>query len=89
MASLSSALKETVKAELCSSQGRRFLQGVAYGLVVPKRGGGPWDKRPRTRMLTGPHLATELGKKYMTTKNHLSLLTAKQNLKLNLAAGEK
>lgn len=55
----------------------------------PREKGGPEDKRPRTRMLTGPHLATELGKKYKTTQNCLSLLTAKQDLKLNLAAGEE
>lgn len=40
MASLSSALKETDEAELCSSQGRGFLQGMASGLVGPQESKG-------------------------------------------------
>lgn len=70
-----------------------FQPGEGDSVGDGKRSGGPQekrgteDKRPRTRVLTGPHQATELGRKYKTTQNYLSLLTAKRGLKFTLAPG--
>lgn len=56
MASLSSALKETDKAGLHSSKGKRFLQGVGKGRVVHKAAGvteGETKERLKNISLTG------------------------------------
>lgn len=58
MASLSSAFKETDKAGLYSSKGRKFLQGMGRGRVV--HGGGGQEEKPRNAVksisLTGQRI---------------------------------